>query len=165
MLLAEAPRTNRPSIQEMKERHFEMMRRLVAGEPAVEICEVMGMTQAWFSIVQASPVFQAELTKLRAEANANAADVGARLKDLAPDAVGVLEKAVRGRKMPDGSIKPVDGISETQRTKFAIEALALAGHTKPAATQPSQVAIKVEVVQFSAPAPTATIIQGEVHGA
>ena len=155
MILAGAP-VEGPSIQSMKERHFEMLRRLVAGDPAVDICKALGMTQAWFSIVQASPVFQAELMKMREEANRSATDISGRIKRLAPDAMTVLERAIRGK---DGG-KTIDGITEAKRADLAMESLALAGHGKPLAPTAGQVSVKVEIVQFSA-ADAPTVIEGK----
>jgi hypothetical protein len=152
MILAEAPTTVGPQIARMKERHFEILRRMVAGEKPVTIYTEMGMTASWFSIVTSSPVFQSELVRLREEANSNAADIAGRIHKLAPDAMSVLENAIKGRKLPNGSCEPVDGMTSKHQTEFALEALALAGHTKPSNTVPPQVAIKVEILQFSAPA-------------
>jgi hypothetical protein len=155
MQLAEAPRYNSPTIESLKERHWEMMRRLVAGDPAVDICRDMGMTQSWFSIVQASPVFQSELRELREKANRSATDISGRIRRLAPSAMDVLERAVREKQ---------DEINATQRAKFAVEALALAGHTKPLSGGAAQANVRVEIVNFitsgaSAPTtPVATII-------
>ena len=140
MLLAEAPKAG-PSIQSLKERHFEMMRRLVAGDPAVEICKALGMTQSWFSIVQSSPAFQSELIKLREEANQNAADIGKRLTNLAPDAVSVLEKAIRDQKFD---------ISPFQKVFVARDILDRVGHGKPVAAGAQQASVTVQIVQFAA---------------
>lgn len=143
MLLAQAPKTEGPTIKEMKERHFEIMRRLVAGELQTDIARSLGMTDAWMSIVIASPVFRVELEKLRAEANHNAADVGARLTALAPDAMSVMEQAIRD--------KAAD-LSMMQKVSVARDVLDRAGHGKPQAQTQANVAVKVEILQFTAPA-------------
>lgn len=140
MLLATAPAVGGPTIKEMKERHFEIMRRLVAGELQTDIAHSLNMTDSWISIVIASPVFQVELAKLREVANGNAADVGARLTKLAPDAMSVLERAIRD--------KAVD-ISIMQQVSVARDVLDRAGHGKPVAAGAAQVAVKVELVQFA----------------
>ena len=141
MILAQAPSIDKPSIQALKERHYEMMRRLVAGDMAVDICKAMGVTQAWFSIVQASPAFQAELIKLRAEADKNAADVGARLEALAPDAMGVIEDAIRkqGKESP---------LTPLQRVYIAQDVLDRTDHGKSQPKQKDAASVKVEIVQF-----------------
>ena len=162
MQVATAP--DRPiKINGMKERHHEIKRRLVAGDRYVDIARDMGMTQSWLSIVVSSPVFQMELQKLRAEADREAADVSKRLTNLAPDAMTVLERAVRGRA---GDFKPPDGISTAKQADIALTVLERAGHGKPANITQSTANVKIEIVQFSVPAGAevtakATIIEAE----
>lgn len=143
MLLAQAPNAG-PSIQQMKERHFEIMRRLVAGDAQTDIAHALGMTDSWISIVIASPVFQAELSKLRELANQNAADVAGRMTRLAPDAMTVLEEALRNRDKKND-------LSMMQKVSVAKDVLDRAGHGKPQALTQAAVAVKVEIVQFNSP--------------
>lgn len=152
MILAEAPKVG-PSIERLKERHFEIMRRLVAGELQTDIAASLGMTNSWISIVIASPVFQAELEKLRAVANAEACDVGSRITKLAPDAMAVLERAIRAKGVEQQ-------LSTMQQVSVARDVLDRAGHGKPQALTQAAVAVKVEIVQFSAPAPQPRVIEG-----
>ena len=126
----------------MKERHHEIKRRLIAGDRAVDIARSMGMTQSWLSIVMASPVFESELLKEREIADRNATDIGARLTRLAPDAMNVLEKAVRERS---------ENIPEVTRVKFAQDVLDRVGHGKPTAVTPGQTSVRVELVTFQLP--------------
>jgi hypothetical protein len=152
MIVATAPSGNRPSIVSLKERHHEIKRRLIAGDTQREICRSLGMSDSWMSIVVSSPAFQAELAVLRKAADANASDIGQRLSDLAPDAMDVLEKAVRGKLV---DIPPV------KRVSFALDALDRAGHGKPAASSAATANVRVEIVQFSQATPVvpnATIV-------
>jgi len=152
MLLAQAPTNTGPSVKGLKERHFEMMRRLVAGDLAVDICRDLGMTQSWFSIVSSSPVFQAELIRLRERANENAADVAGRIKRLCPDAMTVLENAIR-RKGDMLDINPAT------RAKLAQDMLDRGNHGKPVAASQATANVRVEIVQFASPAPpVATVV-------
>lgn len=143
MILATAPTTNKPSISSLKERHQEIKRRLIAGDRAVDICRDLGMTQSWFSIVTHSPVFQLELARLRAVADENAADVGARITRLAPDAMTVLERAIRNRQ-------DETNISAFQQTVIARDLLDRANHGKPVASSQASASVRVEIVQFGA---------------
>lgn len=144
MLVAEAPKAG-PTIKDMKERHHEIKRRLVAGERAIDIARSLGMTPSWLSIVMASPVFEAELARERALADASAADVGSRLMKLAPDAMTVLEKAIRAKGAEQT-------LSTMQQVSVARDVLDRAGHGKPQALTQAAVAVKVEIVQFNGPA-------------
>lgn len=144
MLVAEAPKAG-PSIKDMKERHYEIMRRLVAGELQTNIARSLGVTDSWISIVIASPVFQVELAKLRELANQDAADVAGRLTKLAPDAMTVLEKAIRAKGAEQT-------LSTMQQVSVARDVLDRAGHGKPQALTQASVAVKVEIVQFNGPA-------------
>lgn len=165
MQVATAP--DRPiKIAGMKERHHEIKRRLIAGDRYVDIARDMGMTQSWLSIVVSSPVFQMELQKLRAEADREAADISKRLTNLSPDAMTVLERAIRGK---NGDFKPPDGISAAKQADIALTVLERDGHGKPQQTTPSTANVKVEIVQFNVPAGAAaetsvkaTVIEGEV---
>jgi hypothetical protein len=158
MLLAERPKEG-PTIQSLKERHHEIKRRLVAGERAIDICRSMGMTPSWLSIVMSSPVFKMEMEKERQLADENAADVSKRLTRLAPDAMQVLEEAIRNKGDKE--------LSTMQRVYVAKDVLDRAGHGKPQAQTQAQVAVKVEIVQFSAPAqaPATITVSQEAEGA
>jgi hypothetical protein len=148
MIVAEAPSAS-PSIKSLKERHHEIKRRLVAGDRAIDIARSIGMTASWLSIVMSSPVFQVEMERERQMADENAADVAQRLTRLAPDAMTVLERAVRGIQQADGKIAPPEGISPALQTNVARDILDRAGHGKPVAAAPSSVAVTVQLVQFS----------------
>lgn len=158
MLVASAPKAS-PSISSLKERHHEIKRLLLQGNTQREVARRLGMSDSWLSIICSSPVFVAEMERWRLEADKQAADVSSRVKNLAPDAMTVLEQAVRGRKLPDGKLEPVEGMNKVQHTKFALEALALAGHTKPLSAQPTTAPIKVEIVQFGAGQPIQVNVQ------
>lgn len=142
MILAAPPASQGPSIEKMKEIHHEIKRRLILGEKPVDISKALGMTQSWLSIVMASPVFQIELAKERALADENAADVGGRITRLAPHAMSVLEKIVKEKNSDVSLVKQGD---------FALKALELAGHSKPAQQAPAQANVRVEIVQFTLP--------------
>lgn len=102
----------------MWERHREIARRLVSGDKPREIAQSLGMTETRLSIITNSPVFQIHLQELSAKADEAAADVSGRISKLAIESMTVLENAIRVKS---------DEISATQRTKFALESLAMAG--------------------------------------
>lgn len=157
VILAQRP-SYYPDLARMKERHHEIKRRMVAGDRLTDIAKDMGVTNTWLSIVTSSPLFQAELQELRAQADQNAADISSRIKRLAPAAMDVLERVVRGTKKQDGTY-PVEGMSVKDHAKFALEALALGGHQRPLSATPAQGAVRIEIVQFNAPGAVAPQVQ------
>jgi hypothetical protein len=155
MILALAPRPG-PSIKSISERHHEIKRRLVAGERQVDIAHSLGMSQSWLSIVISSPAFQIVMEEERKLADINAADVSKRLTRLAPDAMTVLENAIR-KKREETLITPM------QQVLVARDALDRAGHGRPIAQQAAPTSIKINIVQFSAPSEQKpqVVIEGE----
>lgn len=158
-LIPQAPDSTGPSIHKLKERHHEIKRRLIAGDLATDIAKSMGVSDAWMSIIISSPPFVAELEKARALADANAADIGKRLTALAPDAMDIIEQAIRKKEFRDR-------FSPMQQVTNAKDVLDRVGHGKPTAQAQQPVAVKIEIVNFTvAPKPQtvidAKVVQGE----
>jgi hypothetical protein len=82
----------------MWERHYEILRRLVAGDRQCDIAGSLGMTDTRLSIIVNSPIFQARLLELRERANAGAANVMGRISKLAIDSMTILENAIRAKR-------------------------------------------------------------------
>lgn len=108
----------------MWERHFEILRRLVAGDRQCDIAHSLGMTDARLSIIVNSPLFQARLLELRSRANSNATDIQKRITSLSVDSMTLLENAIRAKRgTPEyEDMKPIE------RAKLAQDNLDRAGH-------------------------------------
>jgi len=48
-------------LKKLSARHKDMVRRLLVGETPGEICMELGVSESYFSIIQADPIFQARL--------------------------------------------------------------------------------------------------------
>jgi hypothetical protein len=78
-------------LQQVTERHREMMRREVCGERPADIARDMGVSTGRLSVIQNSPAYQEELDTLRREADKEAANIAARIRKLGPLALTILE--------------------------------------------------------------------------
>jgi len=85
---------NRPNIQRLKERHREIMRRLVMGQKASGIARDLGMRPSSVSIIINSPAFREELKRLSASADDIAKDVRKRIDMLSIEAVNKMEQVL-----------------------------------------------------------------------
>ncbi len=78
-------------LQQVTERHREMMRREVCGERPADIARDMGVSTGRLSVIRNSPAYQAELDALRRDAAKEAANIAARLRRRGPLALTILE--------------------------------------------------------------------------
>ena len=89
-------------IRYFRPRHREMMYRLVSGQTQKEIAVSMDITQTRLSIIVNSPLFKKELSKVEGEIFDNVVatrgDLTARIKDLQPKALTVIEDLMMGSK-------------------------------------------------------------------
>lgn len=104
----------------MWERHFEILRRTVAGERQIDIARSLNISLSRISIIVNSPLFQTHLLEMRKKANEKAADIHGRLSTLAIESMSVLENAIRQ--------KDAQGISPAHRVKIAQDVLDRTGH-------------------------------------
>ena len=91
------------AIMHLRSRHREMMYRLVAGETQAAISVTMDITQTRLSIIVNSPLFKKELSKLEKKIYDNVVetrgDISARIKELQPKALTVIEDIMMGPKV------------------------------------------------------------------
>jgi hypothetical protein len=114
------------AIKAMQERHFEIMRRLIAGETQHKIALELGMSETRLSVVCNSPIFQQELIRRRGDVdkrfNETTGDIKARINNLQSDAVDVLELIVKKDKDNNGFPVPL-----RLKREVAIDILDIAG--------------------------------------
>jgi len=112
------------SLQRLQSVHMEILRRHFVGQKSCEIAKDLGISEVTVSYTINNPLAQEVLENLQAGADASAADVQGRIKELAVDAVEVLEEmmtpiappALRLRAATDvldraghGAVKKVEG--------------------------------------------------------
>lgn len=124
--------TGRVPIQPLRiigERHKEIMRRLIVGETQHRIAKDLGMSESRLSIICNSPLFKRELSKLESEVKVkfvdHTANVAARLDELQPEAIKVLELIVTKNKDENNFPIPLRLKKDT-----ALDILELAGSGK-----------------------------------
>lgn len=89
-----ALRPDRP----ISERHRALARLLALGKRNKEICEILGYTAARVSVLKSEPKILTEVARIRDKLFA--VDAEARFKDLAPDALNVVEDILLSDKLP-----------------------------------------------------------------
>ena len=78
--------------------HLEIARRLVLGQRASQISELLGMSQSRLSIIINSPLFKLELHRLESERDRGVTDVTKTLRELSPLALETVERTMYGAK-------------------------------------------------------------------
>lgn len=88
----EAPRQYQ--IQQLWEVHHEVLRRLVLGQKSIEIARDLAITPAVVSYVKNSEVGRRQLSLMRAAADVSVVNITGRIKEIASEAVRVMEAAL-----------------------------------------------------------------------
>lgn len=79
-------------VSEIWDLHHQIKRRIFLGQKNVDIARALGCTKEQVSSVRNSPVIREELQKMHESADAEVLDIRAEIKELAPDAMKVLEE-------------------------------------------------------------------------
>ena len=135
--LRKAPRDgsderNRWVVSHMWEIHHEIARRLVLGQKNVEIAEALNVTPVMVSNVRNSPIVQERITILKGARDADTIDLAREIKEVAPEALGLLKDIIRGEN--DGANAPI-GL----RARTSENMLARVGHGVPHKVQTENV--------------------------
>lgn len=91
---------NHGSIQQVRPWHRALARAVASGMRPNEICDAYGYTAAWITRIISTPLFQAEVARIEAQAEDVAVDVRRDLNVMAPRAVEVLDE-----RLDDGEDK------------------------------------------------------------
>ncbi|MFQ6609135.1 MAG: hypothetical protein ACE5EE_11505 [Fidelibacterota bacterium] len=119
------PSNNRRyEIEELQERHREILRRLALGQSAQEIARDLGITTAVVSYTKNSAIGRRELSIIQGARNSSAIRVSEQIKKIAPKALALLDSVLdRGRE----KIMNGDDPRNTE-VKVALDMLDRAGH-------------------------------------
>ncbi len=79
------------NIQQMWDSHHEITRLALLGLKHIDIANTLGVTPVMVSYTLNSPIVKRQLAIMRGARDAEAVDVAARIKELAPKAVDILE--------------------------------------------------------------------------
>ena len=103
------------NIKEMWDCHHEVVRLALLGLKHVDIANTLGVSPVMVSYTLNSPIVKRQLAIMRGARDAEAVDVAAQIKALAPKAVEILEKLM-------------DSEQESMQFKAATGVLDRAGH-------------------------------------
>lgn len=106
-------------VSEMWERHHDIARRIALGQTNKQISEALGVTTVMVSNVRNSPVVKEKTQELVSRMDNEAVDVGKRIRELAPQALKVLEQVLTDDD---------DTIPMSLKVKTAQDMLDRAGH-------------------------------------
>jgi len=119
--MAKLPTNNRKyQLKDMWERHHEINRRLLLGQKSKDIAKEMGITEATVSYTKNSHLAQKELSIMKVARDADTIDVARQIREIAPQALEVLEDIMNGDETP-----------ETLKAKVATDLLDRAGYSPP----------------------------------
>ena len=82
-------------IKQVREHHMGMARALVAGLTPQELARAFNFSSGQVTKITSSPVFQAEVARLRKKVEETAVNVGVRLETLNHPAVDRIEQVLR----------------------------------------------------------------------
>jgi len=106
-------------IQTLWDVHHEILRRLVLGQKSVEIARDLNVTAPVVSYVKNSEMGKRQLSLMHAASNVSVINIAGRIKELATQAVAVMEAAL-------DDCQPMQ-----TRLKAAVDVLDRAGHAAP----------------------------------
>jgi len=112
----------RKQLKRLTERHREICRRTVLGEIPSKIARDLGVSKSLISLVRGSAVCQEYIQNLEWERDMSTINVAEQLREMAPEALAVLQKALRGEV--GGSAQ------DTTMMKAAVEILDRSGFSK-----------------------------------
>lgn len=104
----------------------EILRMVVLGLSDTKIAEMIGISSQTVMNVRRSEAGQQVLSVLQVAADVGSKDLMARITAAAPKAFDVVEAAVNGEAMTDGSLVP---LPPKDRVNAAYKLLELAGHS------------------------------------
>jgi len=111
-------------VNEMWDVHHEIARRIVLGQKNVQIAEDLNVSPQMVCNVRNSPIVQERIKVLHGARDADTVDLAKEIKEIAPEALGLLKDIIRGEN--DGA-----NASINLRAKEANNMLARAGHGVP----------------------------------
>jgi hypothetical protein len=137
------------SIALIREKHLEIIRRLIAGESQRKIALDIGMTEARLSVIRNSPLFKRKYAEMEAEVRARfiektssvAEEVNNKVKELQPKAINTLETLLKDEKINGMKISPA------LKRDVALDVLDLGGNGKKA-KEPSKGDAMSDVIQI-----------------
>lgn len=119
--MARLPEGNRKyQIKELWNRHEEINRRLLLGQKSKEIAKDLGISEATVSYTKNSKLAQKELGIMKAARDASSIDVAMQIKEIAPQALEILEEIMHG-----------DETQQSLKAKVATDILDRAGYSPP----------------------------------
>lgn len=118
---------NSYKIEKLWSKHQEVLRRLSLGQRNKDIAMDLNMNKNTVSQIKNSDLGQKFLRELNAGSNAKTKDVKERIREIAPEALNVLEGIVTGDPEALGGQSP----SLKQRYKASKDILEKAGHVAP----------------------------------
>lgn len=119
-------------VSQMWEIHHEIARRLVLGQKNKEIAEALNVTPVMVSNVRNSPIVQERISILKGARDADTIDLAREIKEVAPEALGLLKDIIRGEN--DGANAHI-GL----RARTSENMLARVGHGVPHKVQTENV--------------------------
>ena len=122
--ISDEPRKSFEATQ-LWDRYQEIARRIVLGQKNVDIANDLGVTPTMVSLVKNSPLVKDHIASLQEKADEEAINISARIKELAPKALQVLEDiVVRGQLSGEA-------VPARIRGQHAENLLDRAGHAAP----------------------------------
>jgi len=110
----------------------EVIRRAAVGQKPKDIANELGVTTAAVGYIINSELGKKAITALQDEMNTQTVDVGMRIKELAPDAIALIESVIKyGKNMPLEQKALLGGESPELKLRVAtsLDLLDRAGHS------------------------------------
>lgn len=105
-----SPSVEQYSLSYIRPRHKEIARRLVLGQTQTEICRDLNMSTSRMSIICNSPLFKILVSKLEEERNQDTVDVGKQLREIAPNALEIVERTMYNGATESLKLKAAESI-------------------------------------------------------
>ena len=117
---------DRLASRKIKDRHRVILRQVLLGDSDKHIAEMLGITRETVGIVRRSAAGRAELDRMHQEADKGTIDINQRIKEAAPAAFEVLQSAITGAAMNDGTEIT---LNSKDRVAACFRMLELCGHS------------------------------------
>lgn len=110
--------------------HQEMIRRAAVGQKPKDIAAALGVTTATVGNVIYSELGKKAIAALQAEMNTRVVDVGRRIREIAPDAIDLIDKVVNYHKLNPEEKVALNGEIPDIKTRIStsLDILDRAGH-------------------------------------
>lgn len=113
----------RSQIKQLKPHHRSIARAVVGGGLRnCEIAKLYGLSEAQISIIQNSPLFQAELARLEEDADEVATDLSGEIKMMSARALNIIQQRLLE--------EPSNPMEKRDQTRTAFDLLDRAGYGK-----------------------------------